>query len=143
MHFSSEMGAMRRVMTKLKGVENQPSFMAPGRDGQLPADANIWRKGLVYTLRSPATKDNLAEHGYRVSAAFKCGPGAFSGDAGFRALYQRVRAMAIRAISEKACSNRGNSGEYRLMPRLAPLRGRSHDIRGLHHARTPLLCARR
>jgi hypothetical protein len=90
-------------------MENQSSFKTPGRDGQLPANANIWRKGLVYTRRSAPDEEYLAKPGYRVSAAFKCGTGGSSADAGFQALYQRVRAVANQAIAEKTCSNAGET----------------------------------
>jgi hypothetical protein len=85
----------------LGGVDHQPCFNAPGHDGQLPGEANIWLKGVVYTRRSSPHEQHPAESGYRVSAAFKCGPVAAAANGGFRALYRRVRTLAEQAISEK------------------------------------------
>ena len=77
------------------------SFEAPGHQGSLPAYADIWRKGLIYTKRRPSEGGSTP---YRVSAAFKCGPGVAPGKGGFRGLYRRVRSLAGRAIAEEAAS---------------------------------------
>ena len=84
-------------------MDKKSCFGVPGRDGHLPADANIWRKGVVYTRTSYPPEHLTGESGYRVSAAFKCGPAASK--AGFKALYRRVRSLAEQAISEVKCPN--------------------------------------
>jgi hypothetical protein len=56
---------------------------------------------VVYTRRSPLGE--YAPSGYRVTAAFKCGPGTAAAKSGFQALYRRVRSLADNAIAEKAC----------------------------------------
>ncbi len=32
-------------------MKADPKFLAPGADGELEPEANLWRKGLVYTSR--------------------------------------------------------------------------------------------
>lgn len=59
-------------------------------------NSDIWRKGVVYTLRSVPLPSSSAP--YRVTAAFKCGPRAHALKAGFQGLYQRVRTLALSAF---------------------------------------------
>lgn len=81
----------------------------PGRDGELPPETNIWRKGMVYTTRSPGTPEPLVRHGYRVTAAIKCGLGAWSSQVGFSKLYRRAKEVASGAIAKKTCADTGET----------------------------------
>jgi hypothetical protein len=83
-------------------VDPKVRFEAPGRYGQLSVDANIWRKGIIYTRRS-TSPDLSGESAYKISAAFKCGPAASAAQAGFKALYRRVRSLAEQAIADNRC----------------------------------------
>lgn len=73
---------------------------SPGRDTRLPADANIWHKGMVFTRRSSST-DLSGESVYKVFAGCKCSPAASAAQGGFKGLYQRVQALAEQAIGDK------------------------------------------
>jgi hypothetical protein len=84
-------------------------FSAPGHDGELPPETNFWRKGMVYTTRSPGSPDPFVRHGYRVTAAIKCGGGAWSSQVGFSKLYHRVKEIAAGAISKKTCAETGET----------------------------------
>jgi hypothetical protein len=57
------------VLLELEGVEGDLKFSVPGHDGELPQGTNIWRKGMVYTPRSPGSYG--VGQGYRVSAGIK------------------------------------------------------------------------
>ncbi len=72
-------------------------FDRPGSYGQLAVDADIWRKGMVYTRRI-TPPDLVSRSVFQVSAAFKCGAAASAAQAGFKALYRRVRSIAEQAI---------------------------------------------
>jgi hypothetical protein len=92
-------------------MENQTNFLAPGSDGDLAAGADIWRKGLVYTRRSPMGPRQAVKQTYRVSVAFKRRVGSSSPFSGYRELYRRVRTVATWATSELTCHGWRSLGE--------------------------------
>lgn len=88
-------------------MEVNPKFSVPGHDGELPPETNIWRKGMVYTTRSPGSF--RVGDGYRVSAGIKCGLGSWSSEVGFSRLYNRVKRIAAGAIANKTCVETGET----------------------------------
>ena len=101
--------AVLNARCRLQNMENQTNFLAPGSDGDLDAGADIWRKGLVYTRRSPIRPRQAVEQTYRVSVAFKRRVGASSPFSGYRELYRRVRTVATWATSELTCLETGEA----------------------------------
>jgi hypothetical protein len=83
-------------------VEGDSKFSVPGHDGELPQGTNIWRKGMVYTSRSPGSI--VVTRGYRVAAGIKCGLGSWSSQIGFSKLYHRVKRIAAGVIAKKTCA---------------------------------------
>jgi hypothetical protein len=99
-------------------VEGNLKFSAPGQDGELPQETNIWRKGMVYTTRSPGYPGSFVSHGYRVAAGIKCGLGSWSSQVGFSKLYHRVKRIAAGAVAKKTCAETGEipGGIVSVMP---------------------------
>ena len=79
-------------------------FLEPGSDGE-PAPESLWRKGLVYTLRTRKThRDD-----YRISVGFKKGVAAVNATTGFQEVYHRVTAVGRHRISQLTCPDTGDA----------------------------------
>lgn len=78
-------------------------FLAPGGDGELAQGTDLWRKGLVCTIRSPLSSLRYSRQNYRISALFKKSIGAAQPFTGFKEAYQRAFAVANHRISQLTC----------------------------------------
>jgi hypothetical protein len=87
---------------------SRPNFLVPGHDGNLAAETDIWRKGIVYTRRSPMAAPQTVERTYRISVAFKRREDAVDASSGYSQLYRRVRTIAILATAKLACLQTGS-----------------------------------
>jgi hypothetical protein len=88
-------------------VEGDSKFSVPGHDGELGQETNFWRKGMVYTTRSPDSSGVC--DGYRVSAGIKCSLGSWPSEVGFSRLYNRVKRVAADAIAKRTCAETGET----------------------------------
>jgi hypothetical protein len=60
----------------LRGTTDYADFSKPGNDGEPLLDAFQWRRGLVYTARSPGRFPLMPGQEYRIAASFKRSMGA-------------------------------------------------------------------
>jgi hypothetical protein len=87
---------------------NSPSkFLAPGSDGDHALGADLWRTGLVYTLRADLSSLQSCRQNYRISVLFKKAVGAAPPFAGFSEVYRRVVAIANHRVSQFVCPETG------------------------------------
>ena len=81
-------------------------FLEPGADGELAQGTNLWRKGLVYTIRT-AWAARLCGDDYRISVGFKRGVASVHATAGFHDVYRRVVTVAKHRVSQLTCADTG------------------------------------
>jgi hypothetical protein len=86
-------------------IGNGQSFQIPctGGDGELAPGTDLWRKGLVCTVRSPLSSRRYSRQNYRISALFKKSIGATQPFTGFKEAYRRAFALANHRISQLTC----------------------------------------
>jgi len=84
-------------------MDNPSKFLAPGGDGELAPGTDLWRKGLVCTIRSPLSSLRYSRQNYRISALYKKSIGATQPFTGFQEAYQRAFAVANHRISQLTC----------------------------------------
>jgi hypothetical protein len=97
---------MLRVMfggTSIEGMDSPSKFLAPGGDGELAPGTDLWRKGLVCTIRSPLSSLGYSRQNYRISALYKKSIGAAQPFTGFKEAHQRAFALANHRISQLTC----------------------------------------
>jgi hypothetical protein len=75
-------------------------FLAPGGDGELAPGTDLWRKGLVCTIRSELSSLRYSRQNYRISALYKKSIGAEQPFTGFKEAYRRAFAVANHRISQ-------------------------------------------
>jgi hypothetical protein len=81
-----------------------PNFLAPGADGELGSGASLWRKGLVYTMRTRPAPLGRTGQNYCISAGFKAGFGAAQSLTGFQKAYRRVATIVNQRASQLKCA---------------------------------------
>jgi hypothetical protein len=79
----------------------EDKFLLPGRDGDFDPSLNIWRKGVVFTIRRAPE----VTPGYRVSVAFKRIVSSTQALVSFRDLYERVASVGNQRVSELIAAN--------------------------------------
>ena len=87
-------------------MDADSKFLAPGADGELAPGTNIWRKGLVFTMRA-VPPGRFTGDDYRISVGFKRGVGSGHATFGFQDVYRRVVTVARRRISQLSCPDAG------------------------------------
>ena len=87
---------------------NSPSkFLAPSSDGERAPGTDLWRTGLVCTLRADLSSLQSCRQNYRISVLFKKAVGAAQPFAGFSEVYRRVVAIANHRVSQLVCLETG------------------------------------
>jgi hypothetical protein len=84
-------------------MNNPAKFLAPGADGELAPGTDLWRKGLVCTIRSELSSLHSSRQNCRISALYKKSIGAAQPFTGFKEAYQRAFAVANHRISQLTC----------------------------------------
>jgi hypothetical protein len=82
-------------------------FSQPGSDGALPAGANEWRRGLVYTAKPGIPCPLRCGQEYRISVGFKQKVWPGTEFTGFGNLYQRVTTIANARVAQLICDRDG------------------------------------
>jgi hypothetical protein len=97
---------MLRVMfggTSIEGMDTPSKFLAPGGDGEVAPGTDLWRKGLVCTIRSPLSSLGYNRQNYRISSLYKKSIAAAHPFTGFKEAYRRAFAVANHRISQLTC----------------------------------------
>jgi hypothetical protein len=89
--------------TSIEGMDNPSKFLAPGGDGELAPGTDLWRKGLVCTIRSGLSSLRYNRQNYRISALYKKSIAAAQPFTGFKEAYRRAFALANHRISQLTC----------------------------------------
>jgi hypothetical protein len=89
--------------TSIEGMDNPSKFLAPGGDGELAPGTDLWRKGLVCTIRSGLSSLRYNRQNYRISVLYKKSIGAGQPFTGFEEAYQRAFAVANHRVSQLTC----------------------------------------
>jgi hypothetical protein len=84
-------------------MDNPSKFLAQGGDGELAPGTDLWRKGLVCTIRSELSSLCYSRQNYRILALYKKSIGAAQPFTGFKEAYQRAFAVANHGISQLTC----------------------------------------
>jgi hypothetical protein len=84
-------------------MDNSAKFLAPGGDGELAPGTDLWRKGLVCTIRAPLSSLGYSRQNYRISVLYKKSIGTAQPFTGFKEAYQRAFAVANHRISQLNC----------------------------------------
>src|SRR5215469_3851703 len=90
-------------------MESPSNFLAPGSDGELDPDTNLWRKGLIYTRRTGLSSLQSTWQHYRISVGFKRGFGEAHLFTGFQDAYRRVTTIANWRLSQLTCPETGET----------------------------------
>jgi hypothetical protein len=89
--------------SSIEGMGSPSKFLAPGGDGELAPGTDLWRRGLVCTIRSELSSLRYSGQNYRISALYKKSIGAAQPFTGFQEAYRRAFAVANHRISELTC----------------------------------------
>jgi hypothetical protein len=84
-------------------MDSPSKFLAPGGDGELAPGTDLWRKGLVCTIRSELSSLGYSRQNYSISVLYKKSIGAAQPFTGFKEAYQRAFAVANHRISQLTC----------------------------------------
>ena len=77
-------------------------YSEPGIESDLDLSVDIWKKGIVFTSRTPSSG---IDAGYRISVAFKRSVSTVHPLVGFRDLYGRVNAIGAERVSGLVSAN--------------------------------------
>lgn len=78
-------------------------FLRPGKDGVIPAENQMWQRGMVYTARPAIPSPMVPGREYRITTSFKRRITKDEKFKGYEKLYGRISRLAELRISQLRC----------------------------------------